>query len=134
MLIYLKNQEKGRVFRKICNNFPPNILSYFEPCQHMYLKRTNFRSKIDNWKRYTWCFNENFEKIWIFFLTLFHMGVLCSKNLNGLGRFEKWMKKFNFQFSVLLLTQRMRKSCTQSEIFSLGGKCFFGTVYWSSSQ
>ena len=64
-----------------------------------------------------------------FFKTLFHIGVLCSKTFDGLGRLKKmYEKKFNFQFSVLLLTQKMKKSCTQTKIFHLGGKCIFGTV------
>ena len=33
-------------------------------------------------------------------------------------------KNFIFLFSVMLLTQRIRKSCPQSEIFSLGGQYY----------
>ena len=54
----------------------------------------------------------------------FHIGVLCSKTLNGLGRFEEWNFFFNFQFSIMLLTQRMRKSCTQLDFVCLGGQYY----------
>ena len=57
-------------------------------------------------------------------LHLFHIGALCSKTLDGLGRVKKSMKKFDFHFFVLLLTQTMRKSCPQSEIFNLGGQYY----------
>ena len=44
--------------------------------------------------------------------------------MNGLGRVKEWIKFFTFLFSVMLLTQRIRKSCPQSEIFSLGGQYY----------
>ena len=37
---------------------------------------------------------------------------------------ERVDKKNIFLFSVMLLTQRIRKSCPQSEIFSLGGQYY----------
>ena len=57
-------------------------------------------------------------------MALFHIGVLYSKILNGLGRFKKWTKFFNFQFSVIFLTKRMRKSCTQLDFVCLGGQYY----------
>ena len=118
----------GGVFSKFAIIIPLPFSYFLSQINIMYLKRTDFWCEIDNWKKYTWSFNENFEKKLIFLLALFHIGALCCKTLDGLGRLKKWTKKFNFQFFVLLLTQRMRKSCTQSEIFDLRGKFIFGTV------
>ena len=39
-------------------------------------------------------------------------------------RAKEWIKIFTLLFSVMLLTQRIRKSCPQSEIFSLGGQYY----------
>ena len=52
------------------------------------------------------------------------MGALCTKTLNAISRVKKLIKFFKSWFSVVLLTQRMRKSCIQSKIFSLGGQYY----------
>ena len=57
-------------------------------------------------------------------MTLFHIGALCSKTLNAISRVKKLIKFFNFWFSVMILTQTMRKSCIWYDFFSLGGQCY----------
>ena len=104
--------------------------SYFLSCINItYLKRTNFSHKIGIYKNIVQSYNRNFEKNQIFFLAIFHKGVLFSKTLNAISRVKKLIKFFNFWFFVMVLTQTMRKSCIWNDFFSLGGKCSFGTVY-----
>ena len=67
-------------------------------------------------------------------MTLFHIGALCSKTLNAISRVKKLIKFFNFWFSVMILTQTMRKSCIWYDFFSLGGQ-YYGlgqSIYGSS--
>ena len=117
---------QGGLFSKICNIYPPPIFLFFESYQHNVPQKNKFFNiKLIVEKIYTWSFLK-ILKNWVFVLHLFHIGALCSKTLDGLGRVKKSMKKFKSHFSVLLLTQTMRKSCPQSEIFSLRGKYIFG--------
>ena len=64
------------------------------------------------------------KKNQFFWLGLFHIGALCSKTLNAISRVKKLIKFFNFWFSVMILTQTMRKSCIWYDFFSLGGQYY----------
>ena len=84
--------------------------------------RIPYRIEIQTEKE--WLSNETFKKNQIFLIALFHIDALCTKTMNAISQVKKWIKFFKSWFSVVLLTQRMRKSCPQSEIFSLGGQYY----------
>ena len=132
-----------------------NFCPFFKPAQavqnftikHTYLKKGQLENliffKISTVKKWIFFFDINFVwKICSFEVNFVNVpqklregqGCIFSKicnivTLNGLGRVKERIKIFIFLFSVMLLTQRIRKSCPQSEIFNLRGKCIFGTVY-----
>ena len=85
---------------------PPTIpfLSFLSYANILCLKRSHFSCGIEIFEKYTWSYIGTFEKNWIFSIARFHIGVLCSKTLDGSDRVKKCTKKFKIWFSVTLLS------------------------------
>ena len=64
------------------------------------------------------------EKSQIFLIALFHIGVLCSKTLDGLSRVRKYFFQNFFCFFVILLIRIMGICCGPFDFFCLGGQYY----------
>ena len=87
---------------------PLQFHSFLSYSNIIYLKIPYFDIVLSFLKNIYELKRKNLKKIWIFLIALFHIGVLCSKILDGLGR-AKCTKFFKLWLFVILLTWIMGK-------------------------